>query len=34
MLGCLFVPGADPHCLGAASVQLGTPLVETVFGID
>jgi hypothetical protein len=34
MLGCLFVPGADPHCLGTAAVQIGTDLVETVFGSD
>jgi hypothetical protein len=34
MLGCLFVPGADPHCLGAAAVQIGTDLVDTVFGTD
>lgn len=34
MLGCLFVPGADPHCLGQSAVQLGTDLVQTVFGTD
>ena len=34
MLGCLFVPGADPHCLGQSAVQIGTDLVQTVFGTD
>jgi hypothetical protein len=34
MLGCLFAPGADPHCLGAAAVQIGTDLVDAVFGTD
>lgn len=32
MLGCLFEPGADPGCLGAASTQIGIGLAETVFG--
>jgi hypothetical protein len=34
MLGCLFLPSADPGCLGAAAVQIGTDLVETVFDSD
>jgi len=34
MLGCLFTPGADPHCLGQSAVTIGTSLVDTVFGTD
>ena len=33
-IGCLFVPGADPHCLGQSAVTIGTDLVQTVFGTD
>jgi len=34
MLGCLFTPGADPHCLGQSAVTIRTSLVDTVFGTD
>lgn len=35
MLGCLFTPGADPHCLGQSAVTIGTTaLVDTVFGTN
>jgi hypothetical protein len=34
MLGCLFLPGADPGCLGTAATQIGTGLSETAFGPD
>jgi len=34
MLGCLFVPGADPGCLGTAATQIGAGLSETAFGPD
>jgi hypothetical protein len=34
MLGCLFTPDADPHCLGQSAVTIGTSLVDTVFGTN
>lgn len=34
MLGCLFEMNPDPTCLGTATTQIGTDLVETVFAPD
>ena len=34
MSGCLFEPGADPACLGAATTRIGADLVEEVFAVD